>query len=539
MSTGRIPGNGKWNWDTAEDQSCASHHRPPKRPLTVRPPVHTPDEYAVESAESRESTSMPMTTQAMGIRVPRDGEELPPRRHYQNAEAARYAAEGYTHYAELLEAGHACAACHVSHFLDHPGPPTNAELDLKRYVLVSASLRSARELEEVMTGPAFGAALRREPPLEAVPPIIENKVWGTMTAAERQAAFIARNPSASSLSAMTPEEFEAAFGSDRFHAGLRQLGEIPGFADYARANPAGARSLYQASALYVPGALVGHPPDFSKAASRAGRYDRFKNPDGLMPKERMIQIPGSAGPKIEYRVTEGSPNAPFQPGLRLSPTAAQDHNGAFMVPSAESTGRRWVSTGIPSDLVSISPSQLVVDAKTGATVTNMKRVAVFSGHGGMRGFQGLSTEEAAKATAAEIIAHNRSLAPGSPPVDHLVLDACSQGNRPGYWIGDTNAQLFERQLNASLKAAGHPPVTVLAAEKPGLLAGGSYAGAFSRRPTTPARFVSPADQIGGIPPEHIRYIVIGGAGAAAAVGAGYGAAAAIDRRRSSGGSGQK
>ncbi|MCL5994832.1 MAG: RHS repeat-associated core domain-containing protein, partial [Chloroflexi bacterium] len=75
-----------------------------------------------------------------GIRVPQlqqivqstqPGTYLAPRDGYQSAIAANYASQGYVHWAELIEVGHLCAACHVTH--NDGSIPTDEELDLSTY----------------------------------------------------------------------------------------------------------------------------------------------------------------------------------------------------------------------------------------------------------------------------------------------------------------------------------------------------------------------------------------------------------------------
>jgi hypothetical protein len=78
--------------------------------------------------------------------VPASGQQLAPRGHYENGVAAFYAAQGYTHWAELVEAGHACAACHVTHNIGHI--PTNQELDLGRYNTVANTMFVSRAVLE-------------------------------------------------------------------------------------------------------------------------------------------------------------------------------------------------------------------------------------------------------------------------------------------------------------------------------------------------------------------------------------------------------
>jgi hypothetical protein len=90
-----------------------------------------------------------------GIRIPDSGTELAPRAHYDNAVAAFYAREGKTHFAELIEAGHGCAACHLTHGLN--GVPSNKELDLVQYARVALHTKIARDTVELFSFAYAGA----------------------------------------------------------------------------------------------------------------------------------------------------------------------------------------------------------------------------------------------------------------------------------------------------------------------------------------------------------------------------------------------
>ena len=77
-----------------------------------------------------------------GIRPNAEG----PRQFYRNFRAIDYAMYGYTKEAEIWEAGHGCAACHIEHLTG--GPVPNSQLDLVRYNQVSKGLWVVRQLAE-------------------------------------------------------------------------------------------------------------------------------------------------------------------------------------------------------------------------------------------------------------------------------------------------------------------------------------------------------------------------------------------------------
>jgi hypothetical protein len=81
-----------------------------------------------------------------------------PRQFYQNPVAMHRAMRGYsttgrldyTKDADIWEAGHGCAACHVEHFTN--GAPTNDQLDLDRYTKVALLTKVGRDFVSFATG---------------------------------------------------------------------------------------------------------------------------------------------------------------------------------------------------------------------------------------------------------------------------------------------------------------------------------------------------------------------------------------------------
>ena len=90
-----------------------------------------------------------------GLRTPKRGEALPARAVYENLIARDYAERGHTKFAELVEIGHACAACHLTR--ETNGIPTNDQLDLDRYARVTAGMRAARTAVELFQTALLGA----------------------------------------------------------------------------------------------------------------------------------------------------------------------------------------------------------------------------------------------------------------------------------------------------------------------------------------------------------------------------------------------
>jgi hypothetical protein len=352
--------------------------------------------------------------------------------------------------------------------------------------------------------------------------------YAAMNPAERQADFLRRNPSAGStaradgLGRLTPEQFRTAFGDGPYHSRLADLGAFAGFEQYAINDPAGARRMYQHALLFpVAAHLRGQtPPNF---AATTAHFDQFRV-------DHTVQVQGTEGSfngqTIDYRVTDLRVQG--FPALRLSPSRPLDHNGAFF--SSGETPRRFGRSGegysdIPRDFSYIRPDNLQLPNGQRATDADMNRVAMFGGHGATEFFTGLRTADAARLMADQLVAY-RARNPGNPAIEFVVLEACSQGTRRGPLglTGETNAAQFQRDINAVLQAQGHPPVTILAAERAGVLYGNRYAG-YTRGPGgAEATFVDPSQQRGGIPRETWRRIaLLGGAGALLAAGGAGGA----------------
>jgi RHS repeat-associated protein len=89
----------------------------------------------------------------------RESDAQVPRKQYVNGNALNYAMQGYTEFAELVEAGHGCAACHLTVYFGHI--PTNAELNLDSYNRGSLVMVAARET--LMAGLDVGGRFAARP----------------------------------------------------------------------------------------------------------------------------------------------------------------------------------------------------------------------------------------------------------------------------------------------------------------------------------------------------------------------------------------
>jgi hypothetical protein len=107
-------------------------------------------------APSFHEPRQPVRTGAAGLRIATDGSDLPPREQYRNPIARSYAEQGYVKYAEVLEAGYGCSACHITHGLNRI--PKDHELDLARFEKVAIAGRVARFVTELAAEATIGAS---------------------------------------------------------------------------------------------------------------------------------------------------------------------------------------------------------------------------------------------------------------------------------------------------------------------------------------------------------------------------------------------
>lgn len=280
-----------------------------------------------------------------------------------------------------------------------------------------------------------------------------------LATAPKKAAQEMSKVNAGELRAMYPE-------GGPIPGSVNDLAATKGFGELAKSNPAKARSLAEANTVFgdvvdesrkavkqsllEARAAAGRPlTEAERSAARLRGMERAA--DHFEPMRPIVrQHPTDA----RYLVVERGPKSPsFIPERQLHPKSALDHNGAFQQ-SAAVKGRLYGERTVPAQAPQVhamGPSALKAQ--------NMDGVMVFSAHGAPTGFAGLSTKQAAQLVATEIKAAKR-------PIDQVVLDACHQRDVANLrW--ESNAQVFERELNQALKAQNHPPVTVLAAERGG------------------------------------------------------------------------
>ncbi len=81
-----------------------------------------------------------------------------PKRSYKSAVARHYAEQGKTKFAELVEAGHGCAACHLTR-ADN-GVPVDEDIDLGRYERVAVLAQVLRGVLEVTAEGVMNASVR-------------------------------------------------------------------------------------------------------------------------------------------------------------------------------------------------------------------------------------------------------------------------------------------------------------------------------------------------------------------------------------------
>lgn len=151
--------------------------------------------------------------------------------------------------------------------------------------------------------------------------------------------------------------------------------------------------------------------------------------------------------------------------LRIIPGASKDHNGAFS---------GWAYEPLPK-----------FNMRGRGPVPSPNEVAMFMTHGSPWGFGGASTKRAARAMADAIVTANRAAGPKGTQIKFAQLSSCSQGSKRFLVVGKTNAEVFQDQLDRRLLELGINPlgpdrITVLAADKPGLLYGHDSFKAFGK-----------------------------------------------------------
>lgn len=246
-------------------------------------------------------------------------------------------------------------------------------------------------------------------------------------------------------------EFAALYPDGPVPSGLDEVGRIPGFAGFARRDPAGARLIADAATLF--GGVHRNVAALVQRSGSAG-FDR-----AVAEYRPMMPVVQAHPTNPDYVVVTRGPRSPsWMPAYNLRPRIALDHNGAFhqtaRVPGRIHGERQVASPNL--DFVVMRPDQLVVG---GRSLSSMDGVMVFSGHGGRHGFAGLDTPEAARMAADQVRAARAS----GERIDYVVLDACHQRDRR-FLFGRSNGEAFQAALDREL---GGARVQVLAAARGG------------------------------------------------------------------------
>lgn len=250
---------------------------------------------------------------------------------------------------------------------------------------------------------------------------------------------------------LTVEQLHAIYGGGPIPYALQAIAHLPGFGRFAASDPAGARVLADAKQLF--GRSVEEDVASLGFDAAASKYRPMLPQDASHPTDP------------RWRVITRGPNSPdWIPALELRVSYAFDHSGAFqtkaVVPDRR-TGKRVVSA-VATNFVEVPrPWQMIVD---GAPLSDANRVLVVSTHGDSQSIGAHGTLRAAERLAGEIEAARRR----GTPIEYVVLNACDQRNRRGF-LGKSNAQRFQGEVNRLLRLWGEDPVTVLAADRSGPL----------------------------------------------------------------------
>jgi hypothetical protein len=323
----------------------------------------------------------------------------------------------------------------------------------------------------------------------------------------RMVAYVQTHPDAAPIKQLTPQQMRIAFGRGPYHEHLGWLAKLPGFIELARDDPRLARRLYDLAPTFD---VVAHVRDVQKRHGAKSAHFRIaaEELEAIAPKARLIIVPGDFGSRM-LRVIESHSETPWIPALRLSATPDADHNGAFAVSSGPAPDHLFSEIGkVPRDLVYIPPSTLEI-GPNGERAKDFKNVAWLSSHGTSFGFAGISTGVAAQAMAEEIVRRDARLSKGQVPIRFVVLESCSQGD-PTLMFLSTNAARFQEALDKALDGSEHGPVTVLAAQDPGLLYVSGHQ--LTEAGMTPVVFVSPDRQRRTVDPDMVTALeLLGGA----------------------------
>jgi RHS repeat-associated protein len=125
-------------------------------------------------ADGNEERRSPGLESWTGVRIPEPGALLSARPFYENSRARDWALKGsYVHYAEFLEAGHGCTACHITHGLGRV--PTDQELDLGAYDNAAHGMKVLSAIVEFIT--TVGGARAAWQPRSPTNRELAEKLW--------------------------------------------------------------------------------------------------------------------------------------------------------------------------------------------------------------------------------------------------------------------------------------------------------------------------------------------------------------------------
>ncbi len=270
----------------------------------------------------------------------------------------------------------------------------------------------------------------------------------------RRDAFLASAPASvrAEMGTLSAAEMGAIFGDRPGPWVASLIGDMPGFANFARANPSGARDLIHATAMMENPRHLIETQGFENAAARARRMLPTIEPHPTM---------------RNFLLMRRGPDAPaWMPEVSVMQNHIADHNSAMhyhvALPPGLFGARSMASTF--TGMGALNPRQLIVN---GEPLANLNRVLVFGTHG-WHGGPGMSPSAAAR-NIADTIA---SLPPERRPL-HVVLDSCFQTDRRLMVIGRSSGHVFRTALNRHLHGMGIDPVNVLLAERPGTVASGN------------------------------------------------------------------
>ncbi|MBC7794012.1 MAG: hypothetical protein H7Z43_09900, partial [Clostridia bacterium] len=261
------------------------------------------------------------------------------------------------------------------------------------------------------------------------------------------------------LGQLNSREFGSIFGNRVAPREAGVIGDIPGFAAFARRNPAEARILVNAGAFFDVRALITESgaPNFEAAVKSMN--DR----SNLRPHPTIK----------DYWIFERSAHELRElPRTLLIPMPELDHNGAFAMRGKAPerfSGSRWVGSELPK--IETPPlDRIIVD---GQLLKSLDGVLFFGGHGSPSGISRMVPEAVAQHLADEIMQKPHGT------YGTVIIRACSQRDAQfGLW-GRSSGQRIRESLNRELQARGYPQVNVLVSRRAGRTYD-SFEGEFTR-----------------------------------------------------------